>query len=432
MSFLLATLNPGRTRRRRRHGRRRRNPFLTTTAAQGAFMPNARRGRGRRRKLTAWQRAVKKYGGVMEAVRARRGGKKRKRRSVVSRRRLRSRSRKTHRRRPKMARVRRRRHRRHRMPSRGRGGRFVSRRHRRRKHRRNPVVPSTWYGNPGRRRRRRRRRNPLFLSRRGFSSRKHKGYRRLRRRRQHPRYWHNPVLPTFAFNPRRRRHHSRRRHHGRRRSYRRNPVLPIFAFNPGGGGDILGSVMSRAKSLIDVSFWTDTGVPAAVGFFGSKALGGMLHQYTLTQFAGIAPTSPYYPYTKALCDTLSGAGLSWAAGRFYNRKAGDAIWLGTVVNVAYTLLKSLFGSTSFGQMIGLSGMGDDMSDRMKDAVVSRVRANLGAYLTKGALRTNLTRALNGGTGVGSYATQRNLRSAYDPSPRGLVSDYDVTNTDTTL
>jgi len=76
-------------------------------------------------------------------------------------------------------------------------------------------------------------------------------------------------------------------------------------------------------------------------------------------------------------------------------------------------------------------MGDDMSDRMKDAVVNRVRQNLGAYLTKNALRTNMARPVSG-RGVGSYATQANLRTAYDPSPRGMASDYDVTNPDTTL
>ena len=210
-------------------------------------------------------------------------------------------------------------------------------------------------------------------------------------------------------------------------------MLPIFAFNPGGGGNPLSDIIGRAKSLIDVGFWTETGVPAAVGFFGSKTLGGLVHQYTLTQFAGIAPTSPYYPYTKAACDAVSGAGLAWAASKFYSKKAGDAIWLGTIVNVAYSLLKSLFGSTSIGQMIGLSGMGDDMSDRMKDAVVSRVRANLGAYLTKQTLAKNLVRPVSGRmNGVGTYATQANLRTAYDPSPRGMASDYDVTNTDTTL
>jgi hypothetical protein len=205
-------------------------------------------------------------------------------------------------------------------------------------------------------------------------------------------------------------------------------VLPFFAFNPGGGSDPLSFVMSKAKSFIDVRFWMDTGVPAAVGFFGSKAAGGLLHQYTLTQFAGIGPTSTYYPFTKALCDTLAGAGLSYATSRFYSKKAGDAIWVGTVVNVAYTLLKTFFGSTSIGQMIGLSGMGDEMSDRMKDAVVQRVQQNLGTYMTKNSLNAGIRKP-----SLSSYATRASMRDAtFDPSPRGMVSDYDVSNTDTTL
>lgn len=316
-----------------------------------------------------------------------------------------------------MARVRRRR--RHRMPPRGRGGRFVSRRHRRRRARRNPVVPVAF--NPRRRRRHRRRRNPLFLSRRGFSGRKHRGYRQMHRRRRRPHFWHNAVVP-MSWNSRRRRSHGRRR-------YRRNPVTRFFAFNPGGGGggNPLAAVMDRAKSLIDVQFWTETGVPAAVGFFGSKTLGGIVHAWTVEKFAGIGPTSPYFPYTKALADTLSGAGLAWAAGRFYSKKAGDAIWLGTVVNVAYSLLRSLLGNTDIGRAIGLSGMGDDLSDRLKDAVTQRVRQSLSGYLNTSALRRGTSAAM------GTYANETTIaRGTYAPGPRADLRDYDVASTETAL
>lgn len=208
-------------------------------------------------------------------------------------------------------------------------------------------------------------------------------------------------------------------------------MLPFFAFNPGGGGDILGSVMSRAKSLIDVRFWTETGVPAAVGFFGSKAVGGLIHQYTLTQFVGIGPTSTYYPFTKAACDAVAGAGMAWATSRFYSKKAGDAIWLGTVVNVSYTLLKTVFnmlGLQSTAAAIGLSGMGDDISDRMKDAVVQRVQANLGVYATRRALARGTAQP-----SLSEFATRPKLNSmTYDPGPRARMADYDVTSTDTTL
>ena len=325
-----------------------------------------------------------------------------------------------------MARVRRRRRR---TTSRGRGGRFVSRRSRRR--RRNPVVPVSW--NPGRRRRRRsrsRRRNPLFLSRKGFSRRKHRGYRRLRMKRRAPRHWHNnPVVPV-SWNPRRRRRSGRRRTAGRRRrSYRNNPVLPFFAFNPGGGAGPVGAVMARAKSLIDVRFWTETGVPVTVGFFASKSLGGLLHAQTLERFAGIGPTSAYFPYTKALADTVAGAGLAWLVGRFYNKKAGDSVWLGTVVNVAAGIIKQVLNQFAPGiaASIGMSGMGDDLSDRMKEAVTNRVRASLSGYLNTTALQRNTVRPM------GSYATAGALsRDTYDPSPRGDLRDYDVASNETSL
>lgn len=420
--FLMATLNPG----------------------------GKTRGRGKRRKLTAWQRAVKREGGVMQAVKARRArkhsrrkrrnpflttafktvaaiapnaGRRRRRknatrRSAVSRRRLRSRSRRVLRRRPKMAKVRRRRHRR--TPPRGAGGRFKSRRTRRsRRHRRNPVVPVSW--NPRRKRRRSRRRNPLFLTRKHrFSGRR--GYRRLHMRRRHPRHWHNnPVVPV-SWNPKRRRS-------SRRRGYRRNPVLPFFAMNPGAGmGDPLGAVLGRAKSLIDVSFWTDTGIPAAVGFFGSKALGNQLYNLIPNVVLTNIP-SQAWPFVRAVTNTVAGAGMAWAAGRFYKKAAGDAIWLGTVVNVAYSLLQTLLGGTSFAAAIGLSGLGDGASDRLKEAVTRRVQSQLSGYLTTGAMRRNTARPLSG-----SYMTVDSLKpsTSYDPSPRMNLRDYDVANDSTEL
>lgn len=243
-------------------------------------------------------------------------------------------------------------------------------------------------------------------------------------RRRHPKHWHNnPVVPV-SWNPRRRKSH-------RRRGYRRNPVLPFFAMNPGSSvGDPVGAILARAKSLIDVSFWTDTGLPTAVGFLGSRTLGGLLHQYTLTQFAGIATTSTYYPYTKAACDALSGAALAWAAGKFYKKQAGDAVWMGTIVNVAFSLLKTLFGSQSWAPMVGLSGLGQDVSDRLKEAVTKRVQAQLGSYLTTGRLRTNTARHGM----AGSYMTVDSLspKTTFDPSPRMNLRDYDPTNDTTEL
>lgn len=206
-------------------------------------------------------------------------------------------------------------------------------------------------------------------------------------------------------------------------------MLPFFAFNPGGGAGPVGSIMSRAKSLIDVRFWTETGAPAAVGFFASKTLGGILHAQTLERFAGIGPTSQYFPYTKALADTVAGAGLSWLVGRFYNKKAGDSVWLGTVVNVAASVIKQVLNQFAPGiaAQIGMSGMGDDLSDRMKEAVTNRVRQSLSGYLNVNSLARNTARPM------GTYATvSRVANDTYDPSPRGDLRDYDVASNETSL
>lgn len=419
--FLMATLNPGRTRSRRR-------------------------GKTRR-KLTAWQRLVKKAGGVMQALKLRRAGRKSKgrkrrrnpflstspaavaplmnagrrrrkknrtRRSAVSRRRLRSRSRKTLGRRPKMAKVRSRRRRR---VLRGKGGRFTRRRSRRT--RRNPVVPVSW--NPRRKRRRSRaRRNPLFLSKRGFSGRKHKGYRQLHRRRRRPHFWHNPVVP-ISWNP------GRRRRGGRRRHYRNNPVLPYFAMNP---GNAVSEVLGKLKSMVDVSFWTETGLPVTVGFFGAKIVGGQIMNYIPASILSYVPAQAT-PFVKATVNTLAGAALSWGASKFVSKKAGDNVWLGTIVGVSADLIKTLLDTFApgFSSSIGLSGLGSSLDDRMKDAITQRVRNNLNGYLTVRNVRDNVARPVNG---LGAtYVTVKRGGNTYDPSPR-LAMAGDIADDSTQL
>jgi hypothetical protein len=303
--------------------------------------------------------------------------------------------------------TRRRRHRR--TPPRGRGGRFLKSRasHRRRRRssrrvRRNPVLPISW--NPGRRRRRRTRRNPLFLSKRGFSSRKHKGYRRLHRRRHAPRTWHN--------NPSRR----------RRRSYRNNPVLPI-SWNPAGvlSGGPVGAVVGRMKSFIDVKFWTETGVPAASGFFGSKALGTAIMSFVPDSVKAQIPVQAQ-PYAKMAADALGGAALAWAISRFYDKKAGDAFWLGTVVNVSYSLLKNLLGGTDIAKTIGLDGLGDDLASRMKNEIARRVQASIKGGSLNGMgsyLRTTNVR------NMGEFVTESALRRNAAYSPGNALGDENM-------
>lgn len=409
--------------------------------------PGGKTKRKRRRTLTAWQREVKRAGGVMQAVKARRSRKHSKRRrrnpfltvaksagafaanaprrkrrkhatrrSAVSRRILRGRSRRATRRRPKMARVRHRRRRR--TPPRGAGGRFKSRRSRRsRRHRRNPVVPVSW--NPRRKRRRSRRRNPLYLTRKGrFSGRG--GRRRLHMRRRAPRHWHNnPVVPV-SWNPKRRRS-------SRRRGYRRNPVLPFFAMNPADPG---ASIISRVKSLIDVSFWTETALPGAAGYVASKSLGQMIYNYIPVTLLTTVPQ--VQPFFLAGCQAVAGAGLSWGVGKFVGKKQGDAVWLGALVNVSVTLLTTLLQTyaPSIATSMGLSGLGNDVSDRLKEAVTKRVQASLSGYLTTGHLRNNTARNLLHGT----YMTTDSLspKTAYSPATRMSMADGDVANDSTEL
>lgn len=422
----LATINPGKTSRRR-SGRRKLSKWQQEVRAAGGVMQavKARRSRkhSRRRSrknpfLTAAKMAT---GFAPNAARRRKRRKNATRRSAVSRRMsLRSRSRRAKARRPKMARVSRRRRRR--TPPRGAGGRFKSRRSRRsRKHRRNPVVPVSW--NPRKKRRRSRRRNPLFLTRKHrFSGRG--GYKRLHMRRRHPRRWHNnPVVPV-SWNPRKRRS-------SRRRGYRRNPVLPFFAMNPlGGAGNPLSAIMDRVKSMIDVSFWTETGIPATVGFFGSKAIGGYVYNMLPNVILTTIPSAAW-PFVRATTDAVSGAALAWGAGKFVSKKAGDAIWLGTVVNVSFTLIQKLLQAYAPGvaATIGMSGLGD-ASDELKAAVTRRVQQSLSGYLKVDNMGgRNRSRALSG-----SYATVDSLaaKRSYDPSPRMNLRDYDVANDSTEL
>lgn len=188
------------------------------------------------------------------------------------------------------------------------------------------------------------------------------------------------------------------------------------------------------KTMVDVRFWTETALPVAGGFFGSKLLGSQA--YNLIFSSGTTPLAamlplPTIPYVRLALNAVSGAGMAWAAEKFVSKKVADGIWIGTIVGVASSLLKNLLDafapgvSTSLG-LSGLAGLDGDISSQMKDAVVRRVQANLGTYMTQKSLNRGVVRPM------GSFATRNTLQSTYDPSPRGMMSDYDVTSTDTTL
>lgn len=197
-------------------------------------------------------------------------------------------------------------------------------------------------------------------------------------------------------------------------------MLPI-SWNPGGmlSGGPIGSVLGRVKSFVDVSFWTETGLPAATGFFGSKAAGGFV--MSMLDKAGLSAQIPAVaqPFIKITADALGGAGLAYLVGRFIGKKQGDAVWLGTVVNVAYSALKQLLGGTEIAKTIGLDGLGDDLAARMKQEIANRVAGHLngmGSYL-----RTTNTIP----RGMSEYVTENALRSQPTYAPGNRMGDSDM-------
>jgi hypothetical protein len=218
----------------------------------------------------------------------------------------------------------------------------------------------------------------------------------------------------------------------RRRSYRRNGVLPI-SWNPAMAG---GDIMSRMKSMIDLDFWTETAAPVSVGFFGSKIIGAQV--YGLVFSSGTTPLASYVPlaalpFVKAAVNAVSGAAMAWGAEKFVSKKVGDNVWVGTIVGVASDLIRTLLlaYAPTVAASMGLSGLGADLTEAMKQNIAKRIQggvAGLGTYLTRERLQNNLA----------EYVTDRALRNnaAYAPGPGGSLrsdlADYDHTNSETSF
>lgn len=186
----------------------------------------------------------------------------------------------------------------------------------------------------------------------------------------------------------------------------------------------MGATIGRLGTFIDVRFWTETGVPAAAGFFGSKAIG----TFIIDMVGKAVPIpSQVAPFAKLAADAMGGGLLSWVASRFYSKKAGDAVWLGTVVNVAHSLLKQLLGGTAIAKAIGLEGLGDDLERAMREQIAARVQNSLngmGSYL-----RT--TNVIPTGR-LAEYVNTASLsqRAGYAGGPAGDLRDYDIANQET--
>jgi hypothetical protein len=211
------------------------------------------------------------------------------------------------------------------------------------------------------------------------------------------------------------------------RRYRRNAVLPYFAMNP------IEGIIEKAGRFVDVSFWTDTALPAAGGFIGSKLVGGMVYGLIGEKLLGVAATDAAAPWVRAGADALGTAVLSWGVGKFISKPMGEMVFLGGVVSIAHSILKALLGGTEIGKSLGLSGIGEDLTERMKEAVTRRLEAELsgvGAYLNENDLRVQMA----GMNGVGEFVTETALRLQpdYGPTPAGDLRDYDVTRSETSI
>ena len=180
--------------------------------------------------------------------------------------------------------------------------------------------------------------------------------------------------------------------------------------------------MKNLQSFIDVKFWTETGLPAASGYFGSKAVGGFVMSLLPAAVTSQVPAVAQ-PYLKMAIDAVGGSVLAWAVGNFYSKKAADAVWLGTVVNVAHSLLKQLIGGTEIAKTIGLDGLGDDLANRMRDEIARRVEASVNGGRLNGVgsyLRTT-------NTNLNEYVTDRALRMRPAYAPGNALGDENVDN-----
>jgi hypothetical protein len=222
--------------------------------------------------------------------------------------------------------------------------------------------------------------------------------------------------------------------------YRRNAVLPIsWSRNP---ADPIGGIIGKVTDFTRVDFWTETALPAAAGFLGTKVVGKMIHSGI-----GSLVTLPAGGFGKVVrigSDVLAASGLAWLAGRFIGRNMEDKVFLGGVVAITHSVLKELLGGTDIGRSIGLDGLGEDLSSQMKQAVASRLEAelsggvgNTGSFLTERELIPQPSIAGDAGVNgdmVGAFVTETALRMqpGYAPTPGGDLRDYDPTNTETSL
>lgn len=184
------------------------------------------------------------------------------------------------------------------------------------------------------------------------------------------------------------------------------------------------AILGRLKEFVDIKFWTETAIPAVGGFVGSKTLGAVVFDLANTNVLKLDPASTTGKIARLASNGLAGSALAFAVERFLpignRRKIADGIWTGVAVSVAHDALRLILGGTEIARVIGLDGMGNDVSSRMRDAIRRRMAVNgVGTYMTYGPA-TRLQ-------GLNEFVTDRELRAqnGYAPTPGGRMADYDI-------
>jgi hypothetical protein len=180
------------------------------------------------------------------------------------------------------------------------------------------------------------------------------------------------------------------------------------------------AILGPAQAFLRVDFWMETALPASAGFVGTKALGQLAWDAIP---ATIKPAGTMGTAARIATDAVAAGALSWGAGMFFSKKAAQMVFVGGVVAVGYSVLRALLGGTPTGALIGLNGLGDDLSDSLRSAVAQRVQAELsglGTYQNTDDLQSQRL-------GMGEFINVDALRAQneYAPSPAaGTVADYD--------
>lgn len=196
-------------------------------------------------------------------------------------------------------------------------------------------------------------------------------------------------------------------------------------------------VLGGTRKFINVDFWTNTALPLAAGYLGTRALGGIIYTTVGEKLLKIDPASSMAPWAKVGADILSVGALSYLVGRFGQSRWKEPVFLGGVLSIAISVLKLLIGGTDMAKAIGLEGLGDDGRAALRADVAQRVAQAFGVnglneYLTDRALQPQRL----AGVGVGEFLTDRALtmQPSFAPLPGGshAVADYDPTSSDTVL